>query len=211
MFGSLRYRLIASYVAVIFLCLFLAGSAFVLLLREYQQRIRMDQLADLSFPISFNVRGFETAGASPEQISQIVRQLSDSLGVRIILADRTGLVLEDTAGMLDGITSSLPSRGGVERRADSFRPYYAVDDGGLLMVAPSIRIPGQGGRAASSSPAAALLPLRRQLRLLDQLVADAPDRLDPGRAAAELVAQPGHVHVDGAGVAEIVVAPGELE
>jgi signal transduction histidine kinase len=145
MFVSLRYRLIASYVAVIFFCLFLAGSAFVLLLREYQQRIRMDQLADLSFPISFNVRGFETAGASPEQLAQIVRQLSDSVGVRIILADRGGTVIEDTSGLLDGVTISLPSRG-PERRAETFRPYYAVDEGGILMVAPSFRSSGPGGR-----------------------------------------------------------------
>jgi signal transduction histidine kinase len=149
MFGSLRYRLIASYVAVIFLCLFLAGSAFVLLLREYQQRIRMDQLADLSFPISFNVRGFETAGATPEQLSQIVRQLSDSVGVRIILTDRGGTVIQDTGGLLDGVTISLPSRGGVERRPEGIRPYYAIDDGGILMVAPSFRIPGQGGRQSN--------------------------------------------------------------
>src|SRR5205085_10203307 len=119
MFGSLRDRLIASYVAVIFLCLFLAGSAFVLLLREYQQRIRLDQLADLSFPIAYNVRAFETAGASPEQRSQIARQLSDSVGVRIILTDRGGAVIEDTGELLDGATISLPSRGGVERRSDS--------------------------------------------------------------------------------------------
>jgi signal transduction histidine kinase len=149
MFASLRYRLIASYVAVIFLCLFLAGSAFVLLLREYQQRIRMDQLADLSFPISFNVRGFETAGATPEQIKQIVRQLSDSLGVRIILTDRGGTVVDDTSALLDGVTISLPSLAGVERRADSFRPYFAVDEDGTLMVAPSLRIAGQGGRTSN--------------------------------------------------------------
>jgi signal transduction histidine kinase len=148
MFDSLRYRLIASYVAVIFLCLFLAGSAFVLLLREYQQRIRMDQLADLSFPISFTVRGFETAGATPEQLAQIVRQLSESVGVRIILTDRGGTVVEDTGGLVDGMTISLPSFAGAERRS-SFRPYYAVDEDGVLMVAPALRQPGPGGRTSN--------------------------------------------------------------
>jgi signal transduction histidine kinase len=148
MFASLRYRLIASYVAVIFFCLFLAGSAFVLLLREYQQRIRMDQLADLSFPIAFNVRGFESAGATPEQLSQIVRQLSESVGVRIILTDRGGAVVEDTGGLLDGMTIALPTWGGAERRS-SFRPYYAVDEDGILMVAPSLRSTGPGGRISN--------------------------------------------------------------
>src|SRR5690242_19330971 len=100
MFASLRSRLIVSYVGIIFLCLFLAGSAFVLLLREYQQRIRLDQLADLSFPISAAVRILADRGFATPQIATAVRQQSDQLRVRIILADRNGLVLEDTADQL---------------------------------------------------------------------------------------------------------------
>ena len=46
-FSSLRFKLIASYVILIFLALFLAGSAVVIMLRDYQQRIRLDQLADV--------------------------------------------------------------------------------------------------------------------------------------------------------------------
>src|SRR5215213_6370766 len=45
----------------------------------------------------------------------------------------------------------------------------------------------------------------------DDLVADAPDGLDAGLAGGELLAQPGDVDVDGARVAAVIVAPGNLE
>jgi len=141
-FASLRYKLIASYVAVIFLALFLAGAAFVLLLREYQQRIRIDQLADLSFPIAGSVRLLETQGVPLPQIAQALRLQADELQVRIIVADRSGIVLEDTGNVLVGELIRLPGRDGAERRGDSRVAYYASTEGPLLMVAPSFRVGG---------------------------------------------------------------------
>src|SRR5215207_5166615 len=47
----------------------------------------------------------------------------------------------------------------------------------------------------------------RLLARLHQLVADAPGGLNPHTAAIELLAQPGHVHVDRPRVAEILVSP----
>src|SRR5690349_5628747 len=44
-----------------------------------------------------------------------------------------------------------------------------------------------------------------------ELVADAPDGLDARLAGRQLLAEPGHVDVDGARVAAVVVAPGDLE
>jgi signal transduction histidine kinase len=150
MFHSLRYRLILSYVAVIFLCLVMAASAVVYLLRDYQQRIRLDQLADLAFPIATGVRMLESSGAPTSQIAQVIRQQGEALRVRIILADRNGTVVQDTAGDLDGETIRLPSRDGAERRQDSFRAYYAIAEGGLFLVAPSPRFGvGLGGRQSN--------------------------------------------------------------
>src|SRR5215212_7952768 len=51
----------------------------------------------------------------------------------------------------------------------------------------------------------------RLLDRLHQLVADTPGGLNPHAAATELLAQPGHVHVNRAGVAEILVPPGLLQ
>src|SRR5262245_15172070 len=42
---------------------------------------------------------------------------------------------------------------------------------------------------------------------LDQLVANAPHRLNSRRAVAQLFPKPGHMHVDGPRVSVVVVAP----
>ena len=197
MFASLRYRLIASYVAVIFLCLFLAGSAFVLLLREYQQRIRMDQLADLSFPISFNVRGVRD-GRRDARAGHPDRPPAQRVGRRAHHPDRPR---RDRARghrrrCSTATTISLPSRG-ASGAADSFRPYYAIDEGGILMVAPSFRSPGSGVRASNYVVDPGDPPGQRRpgldgarpqpgLRRRDQ-----PARLGPGRALPDPARSPG--------------------
>src|SRR2546428_9570300 len=82
---------------------------------------------------------------------------------------------------------------------------WATPPRGLRQVpasSPTARPPPYPGRR---------LPAAGRRRLLNQLVAHAPYGLDPGLAAADLVAHPGHVHVDGSRVAVIVIAPGELE
>src|SRR6185437_11389223 len=47
--------------------------------------------------------------------------------------------------------------------------------------------------------------------LVHQLVAYAPDRLDPAGASGQLLAQPGHVNVDRSRVTQIVISPDEVE
>src|SRR5688572_28316104 len=46
---------------------------------------------------------------------------------------------------------------------------------------------------------------------VDKLVPNPPDRLDPGLAAADLLAQPGHVHVHRPSISVVVVPPAELQ
>src|SRR5438874_13537237 len=55
------------------------------------------------------------------------------------------------------------------------------------------------------------LPNTLRSLLLDELVADPPDRLDPAGGARELLAQPGNVNVDGPGIAEVIEAPDEVQ
>src|ERR1700682_4821811 len=61
----------------------------------------------------------------------------------------------------------------------------------------------------SRSPAAR----RRRFAWLgfDEFVTNAPHRLDASRAFPKFFAQPGHVYVDRARIAEVVVTPGQLE
>ncbi|HEY3081797.1 MAG TPA: HAMP domain-containing sensor histidine kinase [Chloroflexota bacterium] len=133
MFKSLRWRLIGSYVLIIFVCLMVAGGAVVLVLRDFQQRARLDALGYQSVFISFQVGMLEQNGASLPALSWFVRRLSDNTGVRIILTDRDGTVLEDTDRNLDGQRIPLPGRQGAERRGGT---YYAVSDRGLFLIAP---------------------------------------------------------------------------
>jgi signal transduction histidine kinase len=121
--------------------LLLASSAVVIVLRDYQQRARLDQLGDLSFPILAGVRSLEERGATPRQIVSLVRLQSEMLRVRIILADQNGRVLEDTGNELDGTVIRLPSGSSPERQArTSHGPYYASTEGGLFLIAPSTRL-----------------------------------------------------------------------
>ncbi|HEV8638224.1 MAG TPA: HAMP domain-containing sensor histidine kinase [Chloroflexota bacterium] len=133
MFKSLRWRLIGSYVLVIFVCLTLAGGAVVLVLRDYQQRARLDALGYQSVFISFQVDWLEGEGASFLQLSWFLRRLSDNTGIRIILTDQKGVVLADTSKELDGERIPLPSRQGTQRRGG----YYALTDRGLFLIAPA--------------------------------------------------------------------------
>lgn len=149
--SSLRFKLIGSYVAIIFICLSLAASAVVILLRDYQERIRLDQLADLSFGYSFFVRSMEEGGATPAQIALYLHRQSEMLRVRIILATREGLVLDDTAGDLSGTYVHLPWADGTERRPNSSRAYYAVNEDGIFMIAPALRAFGERRASGTSS------------------------------------------------------------
>ena len=150
-FASLRYKLIASYMGIILLFLLLAGSSVVYVLRDYQQRTRLDQLADLAFPISATVRSLEDAGATPAQIVGRIRIQGEFLRTRIILTDRTGFVIEDTGNELDGQQLTLPTTETNERRSNTSRAYYTSNADGLFLIAPAVRWSGEMRRAMGAS------------------------------------------------------------
>ena len=135
MFRSLRWRLIGSYILVIFVCLFLAGSTVVLVLRDQQQRARLDALGYQSVFIAGQVALLEAPPdpVDPRLIFWLMRRVSSQTGTRIILTDRSGLVVEDTFDELDGQHIPLPSREGQGRRGGM---YSAATDRGLFLIAP---------------------------------------------------------------------------
>lgn len=102
MFRSLRGKLVVSYSLVILLCLILAGSAFVYLLRGYQRQLKLNQLGDLALPITWQVRLLERAGATPDQMAPYLQDRAAELGIRILVVDPTGVVLTDTKGSMQG-------------------------------------------------------------------------------------------------------------
>lgn len=105
---TLRTKLIGAFALVIFLSLLLAGSAFVLLLREYQTQREISRLADLALPVSFQVRALERQGATAAELSDVLERMAEELRVRIVLVDPSGHVLSDTGRSLVGQQVQLP-------------------------------------------------------------------------------------------------------
>lgn len=135
MFLNLRTRLLVSYAFVVFLCLFLAGSAFVVLLSDYQRQLRLNQLADLAVPVSIQVRLLELAGAPPTQIAQTLREQASETGVRMLLLDRDGRVLTDTANVLVGEVLPVPRAAMQQSRPGARWGLVAArDQGNLVMI-----------------------------------------------------------------------------
>lgn len=147
MFRSLRAKLVASYGIVIFLCLFLAGSAFVYMLREYQRQIKLNQVAELALPISWQVRLLERAGASSDQLASFLHDRAVEQDVRVLLLDPTGTVVDDTGGSLKGQRVQMADGNKVQRPGppDGDSVLIVQRDEGLVLIS----VPG--GRPASPS------------------------------------------------------------
>ena len=140
MFGSLRTKLIAAFALIIFLSLFLASSAFVLLLRDYQTQLAVNQLADLALPLSYQVAVLERAGADPEQIGSLLEDQAADVNVRVLLVSPEGMVLGDSAGSLNG-QQMQPKLGRVAMGVRvAYTGMYRTPDGQeLFLVAPEPR------------------------------------------------------------------------
>ena len=144
MFRSLRAKLVVSYSLVILLCLVLAGSAFVYLLRDYQRQLKLNQLGDLALPITWQVRLLEKAGASPDQMAPYLTDRAAELGIRILLVDPSGVVLTDTSGSMQGqkvaAFSNWQTRTGQPGELDQVS-IVQNDAQGLVFISASSRQP----------------------------------------------------------------------
>jgi signal transduction histidine kinase len=101
---SLRFRLILSFGLLIFVSLFLAGVFTVYLLREQAQERAEEKVGLLAEPVALRSFLLELSGATPSDIS---RRLNEQYpGVRILLVDRSGMVVADTEGSLRGSSVS---------------------------------------------------------------------------------------------------------
>jgi len=140
-FRSLRSKLVASYALVIFLCLVLAGSAFVYLLRDYQRQIKLNQLSDLVLPLSWQVRLLERAGATPDQMAAYLKDRAAEMEVRILLVDSTGQVVEDTSGGLVGDRVQMPPTLQEQRNPAGYASITVIhsDAGNFVVIAGSGR------------------------------------------------------------------------
>jgi signal transduction histidine kinase len=145
-FQSLRSKLIAAFAFIIFLSLFLAGSAFVILIRDYQAQLTLNQLADLALPLSFQVGVLERAGADPTQIGRYLDEQASEVKVRMLLVDPKGQVLQDTGGTLEGRQIPMAGDRTLARTWTTYWGTYHDPDGeDLFFVAPAPRQTRPGG------------------------------------------------------------------
>ena len=107
MFGSLRAKLTAAFALVIFLSLLISGSAFALLLREYQARLAMEQLADYVVPVAQQIALLQRAGYDQTQIATYLQEVAPEAHVRILMLDSNGTVLADSGSSLVGQTINV--------------------------------------------------------------------------------------------------------
>jgi signal transduction histidine kinase len=107
---SLRFRLILSFGFLIFLSLFLAGTFTVYLLREQARERAEEKVGLLAEPVALRSAFLELSGVPPAEISNILNK--EYPDVRILLVDRVGMVIADTAGSLRGSSVSQVVTGG---------------------------------------------------------------------------------------------------
>jgi len=106
---SILTKLSLAFVTLIVLALFLSGAAFVALKRDSRAQQTLEHLAAVAPQVTLELRAFQRAGASPEQVGDLIRQAARAQDVRVLLVDRAGTVVEDSGSALRGHTLAIPS------------------------------------------------------------------------------------------------------
>jgi signal transduction histidine kinase len=115
MFHSLRGKLILAFAAVIAICLFSAGSGFVLFFRNHETEAAREKVGRLAAPLALRVAYLESLGLSPDQMRPTLEEYAESQDVRVLLVDRSSsTVVLDTDNVLEGKTVQGLSSGGTE-------------------------------------------------------------------------------------------------
>jgi signal transduction histidine kinase len=117
MLNSLRSKLILAFAAVIFICLFSAGTGFVVFQRNHETEQAREKVGRLAQPLALRVTYLEWLGLMPEQMRPSLDDYAAGLDVRILLVDKiTSTVLVDTDRRLEGeVVQDLNSTGGTQR------------------------------------------------------------------------------------------------
>ena len=142
---SLRSKLILAFVGVVMVALVIAGSIFVLIRRDDQERRELDQVIAASPAIYAVFSVLEERRTSPAVLHEFVDSAADSFDVRVLLVDRHDLfVVADSGDSLTGEQLELPLDALVsqERRGRqpyvSWEPHRGSPGSDLILVAASV-------------------------------------------------------------------------
>jgi two-component system OmpR family sensor kinase len=96
-FKTLRAKIIASYILIVFLCLFLAGSAAVFLISRYQEVVARRNMRLLAVALVSRVPSILAQREALPEVTQRLQVEAQAVGARLLLLDAEGLVVADTA------------------------------------------------------------------------------------------------------------------
>ncbi len=173
MFTSLRSRLILSYIAVISVCLVLAGLILIVLLRPFQTRLAYIHLAAKALPTARLVRELSRRGVPPEQIGAQLKEQAQGDDTRTLILTSKGKVLADTEDRLVGKVLQLTAN---EKRRETRLSYLSgqlvtPDGESIIYVAlPTALLRGSNGEGQRLMVAVAMARPRAVTFLGDLVV-----------------------------------------
>jgi len=148
MLRNLRSKLILAFAAIIFICLFSAGTGFVIFFRNHETEQAREKVGRLAQPLALRVTYLEWLGLMPEQMRPALADYAAGMDVRILLVDKvTSTVLVDTDNSLEGETvPALASSGGTERVGPIWVRQVRFNDEGqnLLLYTPLDTVSNEG-------------------------------------------------------------------
>jgi len=104
MFNTLRFRLLASYFLVAFICLSVTSCLLLALVGPLQNQLIYSRLLDRAVPTALWVRELSNRNVPPSEIVRRAQGQMDRLQSRMFLVNREGMVLADTDGQMTGQT-----------------------------------------------------------------------------------------------------------
>ncbi|HUS83233.1 MAG TPA: HAMP domain-containing sensor histidine kinase [Dehalococcoidia bacterium] len=156
-FRTLHGKLIAASVLLVIGALVLASGVFVALTHGKEKQRALDHTTATAPQIHGEFLRHLLRGESKSQLQDYVREAAQENDVRIIMFDYSGIVVEDTAGELEGRQLQLPVESAVVARRglarDPSDTWHTTDAGGgsLTLVAPFPALI-VGGQRISISP-----------------------------------------------------------
>jgi signal transduction histidine kinase len=171
MFTSLRARLIASYIAIVLICLVLVSLALIFLVGRLQARFVYSGLVDAAVPTAYRVYNLLQRNLTPEEIIELLKEQAEKQEVRILLLTPRGQVLADTQGDWTGKQTKIT----LDKILKDPRTPYVYDrittPGGdtMLYVALQVAPPRVAAEDSESQPrvlVALLASPRRGLRTI---------------------------------------------
>lgn len=187
---SLQTKLVLTITSVMLLAIFLAGVVFVVRERDDRRQQALDRVAAASPAIYQRayVELLSTPGEQDEEgegeetVAGQLDALAQDQNVRILILNRDGIILHDTAYRLRGVVLPVPasSAGDIQRGFISWEPGNEFPENNLTMISASARIVARGRP----------VPFRVVLATETATIADAWRSVLPGLLLAALVAVP---------------------